>query len=248
MPVLLHFLAAALCVDPPQPPVRVAEASDTRLAIEIRAMPPLGEPQEPAPRTIVFTRGAPAASWTVASGLSDGEVVGEQALRFPQDAGAVSVGLLDGAVGSVSGTAVTVIDLIEGDVAVCVWQGDTIRSVYFAKPLVPAAAATRSSASAKSPLVALLAASARDGAPTVRASIIAAQSRKAAFASAGRNLAARAAVTPNGDGMLADLEVCTAVLDYTQPGVEPKVDAQYILYFALARVLEGPSGEPASSG
>ena len=251
MSVLLALFAAALCADPPQPPIRVVEASDTRLALEIRAMPPLADDLQAGdstPRSIVFTRSAPDASWAVASGLSNGEVVGEPELRFPQDAGTVSIGLLGDTVGSVAGTGVTAIDLIEGDVALCIWQGGTIRAVHFANRLVPAAAEARRRATAVTPVVALLVASKPGGSPHVRAAIIAAQSRNAPYASAGRNRAAILAVTATGGGLMADLEACAAVLDYAQPGVEPKIDAQYLLYFGLMRVLEAPAVEPPSSG
>ena len=251
MSVLLALFAAALCADPPQPPVRVVESTDTRLALEIRAMPPLADDLQAGdstPRSIVFTRSAPDASWTVASGLSNGEVVGEPELRFPQDAGTVSIGLLGDAVGSVAGTGVTAIDLIEGDVALCIWQGGKIRAVYFANRLVPAAAEARRRATAATPLVALLVASKPGGSPHVRAAIIAAQSPNASCASAGRNRAAILAVTATGDGLTSDLEACAAVLDSAQPGVEPKIDAQYLLYFGLMRVLEAPAIDPPASG
>ena len=192
----------------------------------------------PPTRTIVFTRSAAGAAWTVASGLANAEVVGERDLRFPLDASAVTIARIDAAVGAVVGTGVTAIDLIEGDVALCVWQEGAVRSIFFADELIPNAAAVRRAGGAKNPLLALSMANRPDGAPAARGAIIAAQSRTSAVARYGRGRAAAANTVVEGERVKADLEICAALLDYAQPGVAPKIDPQYELYFGLARLLE----------
>jgi len=246
----LAILAAAFAAGPLHAPVRVVEVTDTRLALEIRPMPPLADgaaATTPSPRTILFTRGAANAPWVVASGLANAEVVGEPNLFFPATIDTPGVAKLDASIGAVAGEGVTVIDLIEGDVAICVWEGRMVRSVFFADEFIPATAASRSSGRAKNPLLLLAFAHRPDGAPIARGAIIAAQSRTAIVAQQGRTRAAAATVVAAGERMQADLEICTAVLNYAQPAIDPKLDSQYQLYLGLARLLDSSEGTNSAS-
>jgi len=250
MTPVLAIVAAALAADPPRRPLVVREATDTRLALEIQPMPIIADGRDaalPPIRTVVFTRSAAGAAWSLASGLVDAEVVGEPNLTFPLDAGTVRIAAIDAAIDATAGTGVTVIDLIEGDVALCVWHEGAVRSIFFADELIPKAAALPRGGGARNPLLPLSATNRPDGAPAVRGAIIAAQSRTAAVASFGRMRATAATTVSQGVVAKADLETCSAVLDYAQPGVEPKIDSQYELYRGLARLLESSGrASPAS--
>lgn len=248
MTPVLAILAAAFAAGPPQPPARVVEATDTRLALEIQPMPIIADGQgapPPPTRTIVFTRSAAGAAWSVASGLANNEVVGEPSLVFPLDAGAVRIAPLDAAIGAVAGEGVTVIDLIEGDIALCVWEEAAVRSIFFADELIPNAAAVRRAGGAKNSLLALSIARRPDGARVARGAIIAAQARTAIVAQWGRTRAALATAVVASERVNADLEACSATLDYAQAAIEPKIDSQYLLYFALARLLDGSDRMPS---
>lgn len=214
--------------------------------------PPAGATATPELRTIAFSRGDPAKPWGVASGLVNSEVVGEAMLRFPLDAGSVSISQLDTGIGAIEGTGVSAIDLIEGDVALCIWEGGAIRSIHFANALIPSVAARSGARARKDPLLELVRARKPDGTRVVRGAIIAAQSHSTHVASIGRLLAASATTVRIGEGMgelvRADLEACSAVLDYAQSGVAPKIDAQYELYFGLARVLDVAPAAPPPAG
>jgi len=249
MTPVLAIVAAALAADPPRQPLVVREATDTRLALEIQPMPVIADGRDaalPPTRTVVFTRSAANAPWVVASGLANAEVVGEPNLLFPATMDIPGVAKLDASIGAVAGEGVTVIDLIEGDVAICVWEERMVRSVFFADEFIPATAASRRSRRAKNPLLLLAFAHRPDGVPIARGAIIAAQSRTAIVAQRGRTRAAAATMVAAGERMKPDLEICAAVLDYAQPAIDPKIDSQYQLYLGLARLLDSSEGTAAA--
>ena len=247
---VLAILCAALAVDPP-PPVRVVEATEARLTLELRELASVADGEAVADarlRTVTFTRADATRPWTVESGLDDGEVMGERELIFPPERASLEIAALDGTIGAAVGAGVTVVDLIEGDVAVCIWRGGMIRAVWFADPLVPAAARAGSDKSRKNPLLLLLAARNPSGTPCIRGAIIAAQSRVAAIALPGRRRAAVATARMEQDRVIADIEACAAMVDYAQRGVPPKRSAEYMLYFSLARLLDATPAASASGG
>jgi hypothetical protein len=219
-------------------------------------------------RVIAFTRAANETRWTVERGLADGEVVGEGQLHRVESLQPKDLRMLDSSIEGATGQGVTVIDLIEGDVALCIWEGNAVREVYFADPLL--AVGARADAAAKSnpaqatgsatggvndspaarasngkSLLASLA-MARDARAEAiaRGALVAAQSRTPSIASFGRSRASAASVVLREGAAVARLETCQAVLDYAQDGVAPKSDAQFLLYFGLARAIEGSA--PAS--
>lgn len=235
--LLAASLAAPIAVK--AKPVRVIAASETTLEVEVRVKPPtLDGPHAPVSQTrvIAFARTSAEAPWTVERGLADREVVGEAMLQGVDSMPLDAVQPLGPAIDAAEGDSVTVIDLIEGDVALCVWSGTDVRAVYFADPLIPrAAAAPASSANRRLPDLARK----HDGRgeQIARGAIIAAQSSTVSVARFARSCASTAAVVFRDGVPVARTEISRALIDYAQPGVPAKDDAQFSLYFGLARVF-----------
>ena len=236
-----------------EPPAagRVRTSDTTKLELEVLLKPSLLDGPHATPtesRTIAFVRTAEGAPWTVERGLADGEVLGEAMLKRIDALKVADLRTLDATIASADAQSVTVVDLIEGDVAICLWDGDGIRAVYFATPLLALGSAKSAVRPSSAVLVNLARAKDAQGEPIARGALVAAQSRTPSVASFGRSRASAATVVYREGAPVARLELCQAVLDYAQPGVDPKTDAQFLLYFGLARALEGvaPPAKAAS--
>lgn len=235
--------------DPPAA-VRVRASDTTRLELEVLLKPSLLEGPQAMPtesRTIAFVRTAEGAPWTVERGLADGEVLGEAMLQRIDALKVADLRLLDATIASADAQSVTVVDLIEGDVAICLWEGDGVRAVYFASPLLALGSAKSAVRPSSAMLVNLARAKDARDEPIARGALVAAQSRTPSVASFGRSRASAATVVSRDGAPVARLELCRAVIDYAQPGVEPKTDAQFLLYFGLARALDDASSAAGSS-
>ena len=235
--------------DPPAA-VRVRASETTRLELEVLLKPSLLDGPHATPtesRTIAFVRPAEGAPWTVERGLADGEVLGEAMLQRIDALKVADLRPLDATIASADAQSVTVVDLIEGDVAICLWEGDGIRAVYFASPLLALGSAKSAVRPSSAVLVNLSRAKDAQGEPMARGALVAAQSRTPSVASFGRSRASAATVVYREGAPVARLELCRAVIDYAQPGVEPKTDAQFLLYFGLARALDDASSATGSS-
>ena len=236
--------AASANRDATEPPaaVRVRASDTTRLELEVLLKPSLLDGPYATPtesRVIAFARTDEGAPWTVERGLADGEVLGEAMLQRMDALKVADLRALDATIASADARSVTVVDLIEGDVAICLWDGDGVRAVYFASPLLALGSAERASRPSSAVLANLARAKDAQGEPMARGALVAAQSRTPSVASFGRSCASAATVVFRDGAPVARLELCRAALDYAQPGVEPKTDAEFLLYFGLARALEG---------
>jgi hypothetical protein len=243
MSIAVALITAALG-NAPAPAVRVLASSDTRLELEVRLRTPIA--QWPAPATaesrlISFERSDPAKPWRVDRGLADGEVAGEGALSLPRTMPEGALRVLGESIGDSAGSDVTLIDLIEGDVAICVWRGGDVAEVYFADPLIPTTLSDPRATARSDRLERLATAKGSDGAPQVRGALIAAHSARRATASFGRAIAAAGAVRFEGSRATCDLEACAAMVAQIQPEVDVTLDAPVLLSSAIARWFDRPA-------
>lgn len=230
--------------------VRVRASDTTRLELEVLLKPSLLDGPHATPtesRVIAFARTDEGAPWTVERGLADGEVLGEAMLQRIDALKVADLRALDATIASADARSVTVVDLIEGDVAICLWDGDGIRAVYFASPLLALGSAKSATRPSSAVLANLARAKDAQGEPVARGALVAAQSRTPSVASFGRSCASAATVVFRDGAPVARLELCRAALDYAQPGVEPKTDAEFLLYFGLARALERAASPAAAA-
>lgn len=265
MTMLLALLAAALAAQSSAfesaqgaadvaastpPAVRVLASDDTRLEIEVRLRPSLAEwPARTTVETRVlsFRRTDAGAPWRVERGLADDEVAGEGMLRFAESRPEAAVRVLDQSIGATMGSDVTVVDLIEGDVAICVWRDEQVAGVYLADPFVPTTLGRTLESARPVSLGRLALAPGHNGRPQIRGALIVARSGDRATAAFGRARAAAGAVRFDGSQASCDLEACSAMVLQIQPGIVSEPDAQVLLYSAIARWFDRPGAGPESS-
>jgi hypothetical protein len=242
MSIAAALMTAALG-NAPAPAVRVLASSDTRLELEVRLRTPIAQWPSPATaesRLISFERSDPAKPWRVDRGLADGEVAGEGALSLPRTMPEGALRVLGESIGDSAGSDVTLVDLIEGDVAICVWRGEQVAEVYFANPLIPTLLNDPRVNARSNRLERLATAKGSDGTPQVRGAFIAAYSARPETASFGRAIAAAGAVRFEGSRATCDLEACAAMVAQIQPEVDVSLDAPVLLSAAIARWFDRP--------
>jgi len=209
-------------------PLRVVETSERRLAIEVRIEPDDGAPQL---RTIVLERPEPAAAWRVAEGLAEGETLGPPFLRFAvSEPDLAPMRVVDATIGDQPADAVTIVDLPDGDAAICLWREGVVRQAWFLDRFLPDAVAAAGDPDTPSPTEPFFLACANSGpAVHVRACSIACfESTRGTIA--GKRLAGHAAKpgeTPDGPDRR---EAVDAALDFGQPLVRPRSGPTLELY------------------
>lgn len=261
MTILLALLASAVCAQAStdageavtaasQPAVRVLASDDTRLEIEVRLRPSIAEwPAGGAVETrlLSFSRAGPGVPWRAERGLADGEVAGEHMLRFPDSKPETALRVLDESIGAATGSDATVIDLIEGDVAICVWRDGEVAEVYLADPFVPTVLGGAQDGARPVSLHRLAMAAGHNGRPQMRGALIVARSGNRSTADFGQARAAAGAVRFDGSQASCDLEACAAMILQIQPGIGAEPDAQVLLYAAIARWFDRPGTVPAAT-
>ena len=232
------------------PAVRVLASDDTRLEIEVRLRPSLAEwPARTTVETRVlsFRRTDAGAPWRVERGLADDEVAGEGMLRFAESRPEAALRVLDDSIGTTTGSDVTVVDLIEGDVAICVWRGEEVVEVYLADPFVPTTLGGTPGDAKPILLRRLAIADGHNGRPQIRGALIVARSGDVATAAFGQQRAIADAVRFDGSRATCDLEACAAMVLQIQPGIGAEPNAPVLLYSAIARWFDRPGSRLRSS-
>jgi hypothetical protein len=232
------------------PAVRVLASDDTRLEIEVRLRPSLAEwPARTTVETRVlsFRRTDAGAPWRVERGLADDEVAGEGMLRFAESRPEAALRVLDDSIGATTGSDVTVVDLIEGDVAICVWRGEEVVEVYLADPFVPTTLGGTPGDARPIVLRRLATAEGHNGRPQIRGALIVARSGDVATATFGQQRAIADAVRFDGSRATCDLEACAAMVLQIQPDIGAEPNAPVLLYSAIARWFDRPGSRLRSS-
>lgn len=220
-------------------PVRVVASTSTRLELAVRLLDEPGNLPSPTIRELVLERMSEGQPWRLVRGLAEGEIAGPARLATVTPDGRTNpFRRLSPEIAASVGEGVTLVDLPEGDAALCIWSGGKVHEAWFIDRLFPDLRQAMGRSGSRTPADFLWKSflTVRP-LPPIRECIALCVSNSRAYAeAAGQKLAAgspgpgSASTRDPGPALQHALEASEAAFAFGQVGVDPPDDAATDLY------------------